>query len=156
MTKSIALGSIVTVSQVVGYDELAGQSGKLVGYIDDLALVQFSADVDGHNGFNLPTRRQLLKGYTPETATHWYVQPCNMTLVAKQPKEPSAPMQRAVLDLLRRKGAITSMEAQGVLRCRQLPARVLELKRLGHDIVTEMKLDHTGQKYARYHLQLAA
>ncbi|MER8385277.1 helix-turn-helix domain-containing protein [Mesorhizobium sp. M1380] len=71
-------------------------------------------------------------------------------------KEPTAPMTKAVLDLLRRKGAITSLEAQGVLRCRQLPARVLELKRLGHKIVTELKVDPTGQKYARYHLQAAA
>lgn len=69
------------------------------------------------------------------------------------PKEPTAPMAKAVLDLLRRKGAITSLEAQGVLRCRQLPARVLDLKRLGHRIVTELKVDPTGQKYARYHLQ---
>lgn len=68
-------------------------------------------------------------------------------------KEPSAPMTKSVLDLLRRKGAITSLEAQGVLRCRQLPARILELKRLGHKIVTELKFDPTGQKYARYHLQ---
>ncbi|MER8422455.1 helix-turn-helix domain-containing protein [Mesorhizobium sp. M1403] len=81
---------------------------------------------------------------------------CTLVTAVKAPaKEPTAPMQKAVLDLLRRKGAITSMEAQGVLRCRQLPARVLELKRLGHSIVTEMKLDHTGQKYARYHLQVA-
>ncbi|MER9646817.1 helix-turn-helix domain-containing protein [Mesorhizobium sp. M0199] len=68
-------------------------------------------------------------------------------------KEPTAPMTKSVLDLLRRKGAITSLEAQGVLRCRQLPARILELKRLGHKIVTELKFDPTGQKYARYHLQ---
>jgi len=79
-----------------------------------------------------------------------------VTPVKAAPKEPTAPMQRAVLDLLRRKGAITSMEAQGVLRCRQLPARILELKRLGHGIITQMKLDHTGQKYARYHLEVAA
>jgi hypothetical protein len=70
-------------------------------------------------------------------------------------KEPTAPMAKAVLDLLRRKGAITSLEAQGVLRCRQLPARVLDLKRLGHKIITELKVDPTGQKYARYHLQAA-
>ncbi|MER8841574.1 helix-turn-helix domain-containing protein [Mesorhizobium sp. M0913] len=70
-------------------------------------------------------------------------------------KEPTAPMIESVLALLRRKGAITSFEAQGVLRCRHLPARVLELKRLSHKIIAELKLDHTGQKYARYHLQIA-
>ena len=75
--------------------------------------------------------------------------------VVVEAKEPTAPMTKLVLDLLRRKGAITALEAQGVLRCRQLPARVLELKRLGHKIITEMKVDPTGQKYARYHLMAA-
>ncbi|MEY9719253.1 hypothetical protein ABIA22_001743 [Sinorhizobium fredii] len=72
------------------------------------------------------------------------------------PKEPSAPMTKAVLDLLRRKGAITQMEAQGVLRCRALPRRIADLKELGHQIVREMKTDPTGQRYARYHLAVAA
>jgi hypothetical protein len=88
--------------------------------------------------------------------TGWYVELQDCTLVTAIVKEPTAPMAKAVLDLLRRKGAITSLEAQGVLRCRQLPARVLDLKRLGHKIVTELKVDPTGQKYARYHLQAVA
>ncbi|WP_085025259.1 helix-turn-helix domain-containing protein [Ensifer aridi] len=72
------------------------------------------------------------------------------------PKEPTAPMTKAVLDLLRRKGAITQMEAQGVLRCRALPRRIADLKALGHNIVRELKVDPTGQRYARYHLAYAA
>nr|WP_180883070.1 helix-turn-helix domain-containing protein [Mesorhizobium loti] len=76
-------------------------------------------------------------------------------LVEPSAKEPTAPMTKEVLSLLREKGALTSLEAQGVLRCRQLPARILELKRLGHKIVTENKKDATGQRYARYHLQAA-
>jgi hypothetical protein len=77
-------------------------------------------------------------------------------ILAEQPaKEPTAPMSKADLDLMRRKGAVTCLEAQGVLRCRSLPRRILDLKNLGHKIVTEMKLDPTGQKYARYHLQAA-
>jgi hypothetical protein len=70
-------------------------------------------------------------------------------------QEPTAPMSKAVLDLMRRKGAVTCLEAQGVLRCRSLPRRILDLKNLGHKIVTELKVDPTGQKYARYHLQAA-
>jgi hypothetical protein len=76
--------------------------------------------------------------------------------VDASPKEPTAPMTKAVLDLLRLKGSTTALEAGGVLKCRQLPARVLDLKRLGHKIVTQMSVDPTGQKYARYHLQAAA
>ncbi len=74
----------------------------------------------------------------------------------EKPVEPTAPMTKAVLDLMRRKGAITQMEAQGVLRCRALPRRIADLKDLGHKIVREMKVDPTGQRYARYHLQAAA
>ncbi|CAM5598539.1 hypothetical protein MAUB1S_10121 [Mycolicibacterium aubagnense] len=77
-------------------------------------------------------------------------------LAPKEVKEPSAPMAKSVLAHLRSKGSITSMEAQGVLRCRQLPARILELKRLGHLISTEIKLDPTGQRYARYHFGAAS
>ncbi|WP_201269759.1 helix-turn-helix domain-containing protein [Sinorhizobium meliloti] len=74
----------------------------------------------------------------------------------KGPVEPTAPMTKAVLELLRRKGAITQMEAQGVLRCRALPRRIADLKALGHNIVRELKVDPTGQRYARYHLGFAA
>ncbi len=74
----------------------------------------------------------------------------------KKPAEPSAPMTKAVLELMRRKGAITQMEAQGVLRCRALPRRIADLKVLGHRITREMKMDPTGQRYARYHLHKAA
>ncbi|MDX0455470.1 hypothetical protein GOC72_18620 [Sinorhizobium medicae] len=65
-------------------------------------------------------------------------------------------MTKSVLDLMRRKGAITQMEAQGVLRCRALPRRISDLKELGHKIVREFKVDPTGQRYARYHLQIEA
>lgn len=68
------------------------------------------------------------------------------------PREPTAPMTKAVLELMRRKGAITQMEAQGVLRCRALPRRIADLKVLGHTIHREIKNDPTGQRYARYHL----
>lgn len=77
-------------------------------------------------------------------------------VIPAEPIEPSAPMTAAVLDLLRKKGAVTSIEAEGVLRCRHLPTRIRELKDLGHKIVTELKHDHTGQRYARYHLAPAA
>ncbi|WP_164754463.1 helix-turn-helix domain-containing protein [Mesorhizobium sp. M7A.F.Ca.CA.004.02.1.1] len=125
------------------------QAGDRVRVLGDLATV---ASMSPHGELRFTDRRQSWHLWaSPEMSA------CTLHEAVKAiPKEPTAPMQRAVLDLLRRKGAITSMEAQGVLRCRQLPARILELKRLGHGIVTQMKLDHTGQKYARYHLEVAA
>lgn len=71
------------------------------------------------------------------------------------PAEPSKPMTKAVLDLLKAKGSLTSIEAQGVLRCRALAKRISELRDLGWTIARELKTDTTGQRYARYHLQEA-
>ncbi|TPI67612.1 hypothetical protein FJ420_02045 [Mesorhizobium sp. B3-1-3] len=148
MTKlSIALGSIVNFN--------GSQRGTVVGHYATLYLVQCDDLGAGHNGFGYKNL-ELLDGFEPGKRTDcWYFPKERLQLVSAPAKEPTAPMTKSVLDLLRRKGAITSLEAQGVLRCRQLPARVLELKRLGHKIVTEMKIDPTGQKYARYHLEAA-
>jgi hypothetical protein len=66
------------------------------------------------------------------------------------PIEPTAPMTSQVLQMLRKKGDVTSIEAQGVLRCRSLSKRITELKRLGHKINRTLHEDHTGQRYARY------
>jgi hypothetical protein len=63
------------------------------------------------------------------------------------------PKQTAeVLSLLRAKGSLTAIEAGGVIRARSLSKRISELKEAGVDIQTETKHDHTGQRYARYHL----
>jgi hypothetical protein len=58
-----------------------------------------------------------------------------------------------ILGHLKTVGTLTSLEAAGLYRCRQLPARVWDLKRDGHSIRTELKEDHTGQRYARYHYE---
>lgn len=68
------------------------------------------------------------------------------------PVQPTAKMTAAVLDLLKSKGSLTALEAQGVLRCRSLSKRISELKRLGWSISRELKEDTTGQRYARYSL----
>ncbi|MGV1762779.1 helix-turn-helix domain-containing protein [Rhizobium rhizogenes] len=70
--------------------------------------------------------------------------------VPATPIEPTAPMTAQVLQMLRRKGDVTSIEAAGVLRCRSLSKRISELKRLGHNISRTLHEDHTGQRYARY------
>ncbi len=67
-----------------------------------------------------------------------------------KPVEPTAPMTAKVLQMLRKKGDVTAIEAQGVLRCRSLSKRISELKRLGHAITRTLHEDHTGQRYARY------
>lgn len=66
------------------------------------------------------------------------------------------PQTREVLSLLKAKGSLTAIEAGGVIRARSLAKRISELKEAGTDIITETKHDHTGQRYARYHLKIAA
>ncbi|MGN6552103.1 MAG: helix-turn-helix domain-containing protein [Pararhizobium sp.] len=76
--------------------------------------------------------------------------------VPAKPVYPKAPQTRAVLDMLKRKGSMTSIEAGGVLRVRSLSKRITELRRLGWPIIRELKKDPTGQRYARYHLGAVA
>lgn len=70
--------------------------------------------------------------------------------IPAEPIEPTAPMTAQVLQMLRKKGDVTTIEAQGVLRCRSLSKRITELKRMGHKITRTLHEDHTGQRYARY------
>lgn len=57
-----------------------------------------------------------------------------------------------LLTHLRTKGSITQLEAIGVHRIFNLKGRINDLRKRGHDIVTEMKLDTTGKRYAEYRL----
>ncbi|MBD9511938.1 hypothetical protein IB265_34885 [Ensifer sp. ENS10] len=66
------------------------------------------------------------------------------------------PQTREVLALLKSKGSLTAIEAGGVIRARSLAKRISELKEAGVAILAETKYDHTGQRYARYHLRAAA
>ncbi|MBY5581876.1 helix-turn-helix domain-containing protein [Rhizobium leguminosarum] len=74
----------------------------------------------------------------------------SLPVIPAEPIEPTAPMTAQVLQMLRKKGDVTTIEAQGVLRCRSLSKRITELKRLGHKITRTLHEDHTGQRYARY------
>lgn len=69
------------------------------------------------------------------------------------PVRPTAPMARAVLEMIEAKGTVSALEAGGVLKCRDLPKRISELRQLGWNIQRELKNDtRDGQRYARYYL----
>ena len=57
-----------------------------------------------------------------------------------------------ILNHLRTKGSITSLEAMSLYRIFRLAARVEELRQQGHEIEPEMKQDITGKRYASYTL----
>jgi len=63
------------------------------------------------------------------------------------------PQAQTVLTHLERHGSISSVEAAAVYRIRHLPRRIADLKDGGVPIITEMKRDPTGQRYARYYLE---
>lgn len=63
------------------------------------------------------------------------------------------PQAQIVLNHLERVGNITPVEASTVYKVRHLPRRIADLKDAGYEIVTQMKKDLAGQRYARYVLQ---
>ena len=60
------------------------------------------------------------------------------------------PQAELVLNHIRSQGSITGVEAEAVHKVRHLPSRIFEIKKSGIAVVTEFKLDATGQRYARY------
>lgn len=57
-----------------------------------------------------------------------------------------------ILTHLRAGRDLTILEAIGVYRIFNLKARINELRKGGHSIVTEMRTDATGKRYASYRL----
>ncbi|TCR85512.1 helix-turn-helix domain-containing protein [Rhizobium sp. BK376] len=121
-------------------------------------------------GWDNPTVTEMVSEQSPDVDLStlkdrcWYVSPRRVagqiipvelvtkpeTVVPVEPIEPTAPMTASVLKMLREKGNVTALEAEGVLRCRSLNKRISELKALGHKITRTLQNDHTGQRYARY------
>lgn len=58
----------------------------------------------------------------------------------------------AILNHLRNNKDITALEALGVYRVFRLAARIEELRKDGHNIVTDIRTDATGKQYAAYRL----
>jgi hypothetical protein len=56
---------------------------------------------------------------------------------------------------LRSNQYITQLEAIGLYRVFNLKGRIDELRKAGHPIVTDMRTDATGKRYARYVLEVA-
>ena len=61
-------------------------------------------------------------------------------------------MARQILDHLKKVGSISAVEAQALYKCRSLSRRICDLKDAGFKVVSELKYDTTGQRYARYSL----
>ncbi len=65
----------------------------------------------------------------------------------------SKPSQRgSILIYLQAGNAITDIEALRLFQCRRLAARILELKRMGHDIKSRMVEVMSGKRVAEYWL----
>lgn len=57
-----------------------------------------------------------------------------------------------ILNHLATEDHITALQAIGLYRCFRLSGRILDLRKDGWDISTEMVKDRTGKTYARYRL----
>ena len=57
-----------------------------------------------------------------------------------------------ILEHLTKVGSISWVEANDLYRVRCLPRRIADLRQAGHDIVSEWRKDHLGQRYTRYSL----
>ena len=57
-----------------------------------------------------------------------------------------------ILDHLTKVGSISWVEANDLYRVRSLTRRIADLRQAGHEIVSEWRKDHLGQRYTRYSL----
>lgn len=64
-----------------------------------------------------------------------------------------APQTQAILDHLKDLGTISGIEAYNIYKSRSLTKRISELRKMGYDIWSEWRTDHTGQRYVRYWLR---
>ena len=60
--------------------------------------------------------------------------------------------KQKILDHLMKVGSISWVEANDLYRVRSLTRRIADLRQAGHDIVSEWRKDHLGQRYTRYSL----
>jgi hypothetical protein len=55
-----------------------------------------------------------------------------------------------IAEHLQNVGSISWVEANDLYRVRSLPRRIADLREAGHEIVSEWRTDHLGQRYTRY------
>lgn len=65
--------------------------------------------------------------------------------------------EQIVLEHMKKHGSISRYEALLVHRIAHLPTRIFDLKKAGHEIISEWKIEEmTGKRYVRYSLKEAA
>lgn len=88
----------------------------------------------------------------PKVAKPAKVKPVKVGLASLADAIALYPQTRKVLVHLERHGSISPLEAFGVYRITRLAARIKEIRNAGFKVVTNMKTDPTGTKYAEYRL----
>lgn len=154
----ITLGSTVRVLKdgVIDRDDLDGRTGKVVGvnsWHGDILLVDFGEGFKGHSHVDRAVLVKGLEDIDLSKGTLWFVFIGSLELVPEEEEQPKlTPQARQVLDMILRTGRITGVQAWNVLKVRSLPRRIADLKAAGHKIISTMKTDHLGQRYAEYTL----
>ena len=65
---------------------------------------------------------------------------------------PTSNQCNPILNHIIMKGSISPLEADSLYRVKRLTSRVYDLKRLGVNLIAEMRKDATGKKYCRYYI----
>lgn len=63
-----------------------------------------------------------------------------------------ATQNELIIEHLATEGSISFLEAWTLYKVRSLPRRIADLRDAGFNVETEMRKDHTGQRYARYYM----
>lgn len=63
------------------------------------------------------------------------------------------PLPRSILQHIRKRGSISTMEAMVNYGTLRLAAAVEELRRAGYEIATELRTDEAGKRYSRYSMR---
>ena len=146
---TIANGTRVSVHN--DYHVRDGREGVIVARTPhSLYLIDFGPAFRGHNGNNVP----LEQGKPNDNFNQWFVHADFVTALPTPiaPEGNSKVQNDAVLNHLLAGNSLTPLEAIGVFRIFRLAARIHELKKKGHKIVTTMKRDASGKQYAEYAL----
>lgn len=60
--------------------------------------------------------------------------------------------KQKILDHLTKVGSISFLEAWTLYSVRSLPRRIKDLREQGYEIISDKRVDNTGQRYVRYSL----
>lgn len=159
--KVTILDEPVTIREYFAPIGAIGLEGTVVGVNEETACVDFGREVDGWSSWLFPL--SAIKAPAPKVAKPVVAKPKTVKPKVAKPKKARSrlslshvltlyPQTRKVLAHMEQHSSISPLEAFGVYRITRLAARINEIRDAGVEIITTMKRDATGTRYASYSL----